>query len=236
MKNLGVFVVLLFFVLTTNVFGQQMLLSENVVKIDTLGKKWKTKSNEFYFDMGVSFGNGTNLNLSSPFKSFVLTSGFDRVHRPFRYVGFKYGLTYLGFRNIGWKYKNDFDKQGLNSFLAVDDVTDIQLQTFYFGADAAIRIFMGGKGQKGGAYLDLGGYGQWIAVASMHYQAEKSGMGKIEIVDKHIPTLNRLQYGLQGKLGYRKFYVASTYQLSDFLSLDNESGLGKYSARIGFGF
>ena len=79
------------------------------------------------------------------------------------------------------------------------------------------RLRFGRRGNTVGHYLDLGGWGGWVAATAHHTEDEPNNARakRISTTETGLPYLRRWSYGVGGRLGSQRIALTARYRLSD---------------------
>lgn len=86
-----------------------------------------------------------------------------------------------------------------------------------FDLEGWLRLRFGQRGNTVGQYVDLGGWGGWVA-ATAHHTEDQPGNGRakrLSITETGLPYLGRWTYGVGGRLGSQRLALTARYRLND---------------------
>ena len=140
--------------------------------------------------------------------------GFDYLWSPHKRLGFGFGY-FFSFQNFNIK------QDTAQNLMSLGFEHDRQLlRQFRFDLTPKIRLRYGKSGNSLGKYVDLGGYAG-VTFGYSEYLFNKvdpalnRGAAISEVTNGRLKYLNRWEYGLQGRLGFNRFYIFGTYRMSD---------------------
>lgn len=134
--------------------------------------------------------------------------------------GFRYKRRLAEHFALGWELGyslNDFLLKQDSNKTTPDSLNYSRQRLIFHNAQAGVymRFNFGRRGNTLGNYLDLGGYGD---VVFSHVQFQKYKLADGAVVRARITQLDyfqRLNYGVQARIGMKKIMLYGQYRLSD---------------------
>lgn len=201
---------ILFIVISTAVFSQDILLHQNV-KADSIRPTYGPNLKNFYYGyIGIAFPIYTNEGVN--YTRFGSSAAFD--------FGLRYKRKITNFLALGidaaicptsFKLKQDEGKTVPDTI--VNDREKFQITSIL--SSAYMRINVGRRGNFIGNYLDLGVYGGWNAVKKHKTYNKNSEGEKIKSVTSGLKYIDNFSYGVLARLGVSRYALTASYRLSD---------------------
>ena len=217
MKHLLVLIALLF---ARHVFSQTVLLHENVSNLDfqmpSSGPNYK-HFHQLYLNYRFLIPMNEDLEIKTiTGKSGVFTVGWRYKRKISEWFAFGTGFYY---ENMQFALKQFDDKQFPDT--RKHDKEKMIYNTL--NLELYIRFNFGQRGNIIGKFIDLGAYGGY-AVGVKHNFTDNSDKnilpysGKIKVNEKDLDYVNRLNYGVQVRMGINRWVITASYRLNDLIA------------------
>ena len=148
-------------------------------------------------------------------------------------IGYRYKRKLSSFYSLGYDLNfrvNRFFFDAPDLFSNLDDpllagqVKKHHLLTNSFNLEIYQRFNIGPHGNTLGNYIDMGVYGQLNhsvkEVKLLENKEESASAGKERRIYRKLDYIERLGYGLSGRIGRNKWAIYGKYRLSDFFSTE----------------
>ena len=146
-------------------------------------------------------------------------------------IGYRYKRKLSSFYSLGYDVNFNVDRflfDAVDLFSNLDNprfggqVKKHHLLNNSFNLEIYQRFNIGSHGNTLGNYIDMGVYGQLNhsvkEVKLLENKSESATAGKERRVYRKLDYIERLGYGLTGRIGHNKWAVYGKYRLSDFFS------------------
>lgn len=198
--------------------AQDVLLEKDLNESVYVKKKGPNKDHflHLYYDLAPYLNSSQKGNAYDGFKSLRTFIGVRSYY--------KVANSYImGFEvEFGWEdfhIRQSSDK----TFPAIGTHSKEVLNTSNLGVAYFNRILFTQRESSLGVWLDVGAYTN-LNLSSRHVTKDKAPANDEvrfhKTVDKGLKYLNPWEYGLKGRLGYKRYAATFTYRLSDWVNGD----------------
>lgn len=196
------------FVTALNINAQDVLLERDLSESVYLKKKGPNKDKfvHLYFDIASYYSLGEDNNSEyedgSSLRSFIGLRKYYRLANNYIMGG---SVEY------GWE-----------RFKIKQDVYDSEvLSTSNIGLEYFNRILLSQRDKTLGYWIDAAVYGN-LNLSSRHMTKEKAqstdNIKNRKQIEKGLEYLNKFEYGLKARLGFKRYAIVGSYRLSDWVS------------------
>ncbi|MFW5886746.1 MAG: hypothetical protein ACOCUL_03215 [Bacteroidota bacterium] len=212
------FLIILLF--TLNIRAQEVLMNEEVK--DEKERLQEGPNLEKFWHPYISFGlitdfdesAGARINLG---RSWYFQLGYRQKYKISEYFSLGYDLSY--------SYKTYNLTQENEKIFPTDSLYNKEKINFNnFGLELYTRFNFSKRGDQLGTYLDIGPYINWAF--NVKNVIKQNDFPIDNLANQKIITYKRLQYtrnynyGLRGRLGFRKYIIFGEYRLSNIIQQD----------------
>lgn len=211
----------------------EVLLDENNVTgaytPSTIGpnRKWH---NQIFFQLGFM---ADNPNEGAKIR-YGLATQWGVGFRTKRRLNNTFSVTNeWGYRAVVFNLKQEAAKVVPNNYQHRTEKIDFHSIT----TSLHLRINVGKRGNYIGNFLELGGYGGY-ALVTRHLtwdKLENSPAKTTKVVEKGLDYVNRLDYGLSGKIGHNHWSLFARYRLSDIFKDNKYPEMSKLTIGVDLG-
>lgn len=236
MKKELIFILLFSFGISNN-YCQQILLEEDVSQLYNNSQERganKKHFTHFYFGYGVVAGNteGEQMNLE-PLKSNDMLIGYRYKRKLTNWYAMGLDVFY---ERTAYHIKQDAEKRIPNSIQHEKE----KIIYSYAGASYYQRFNIGKRGNRIGNFIDIGAYSAF-AFSVRHVfkdaitERDAYKANQMKRVNKHLDYIDRLNYGLQVRIGFNHLILYGTYRLSDIFNNEFDTEPARIIAGICIG-
>jgi hypothetical protein len=228
-KRIILFIIIVVFA-ATNVYSQSVLLEKDLNESVYVRQKGPNKKRFFHLYYDYTF--------YAPEKG---TSIYNKELALRNYIGarnnFRIASNYVMGLNLefGWETFR-IEQTSQKTFPSAGVHKKEFLSTTNLGLEYFNRLLITQKEGSLGIWVDAGIYGN-LTLGSRHVIKDKADPSEDvryrKIINKGLKYVEPLEYGVKGRLGYKRYAVAGTYRLSDWLK---DSNAGVEPPRFSLGF
>lgn len=202
------------------VSAQTILLERDINESVYLKKKGPNKKQFFhlYYDYTwyIPDGGSAIYDLEYSFRNFFGARNYYRLANNY-IMGVNFEFGWESFR---------IEQSNQKIFPAAGTHKKEFLSTTNLGLEYFNRILITQRETSLGIWIDAGIYGN-LNLGSRHVIKDKAAatdqVRYVKTINKGLKYLNPWEYGLKTRLGYKRYALAGTYRLSDWINSSNSS-------------